>query len=144
MGNQELVMSAYVVQKLKGTDIMLNAYRNMIISRWARSYRFGNDYIKLADSDSYFEAYTLYISQVISSANTTVRIATLQDETDVALGFSVTRGDILDYVHVQKDFRKQGIGAFLVPKNIKVITHLTRTAIRLWGKVPDTIFNPFA
>lgn len=138
-----MTVAAYIVLKLAGNDPRLNPYRNMVMSRWSRSYRFGNDYIKLSDSTAYFAAYTVYISRIIGSAATTIRIAVLADEPDTALGFAVTRGNALDFVHVQKDFRNQGIGRFLVPDNIKVVTHLTRTGIRLWSKVPGAIFNPF-
>jgi GNAT superfamily N-acetyltransferase len=72
-----------------------------------------------------------------------VRLAVLSDDRDVVLGFSVSREDILDYVHVHKDMRKQGVATSLIPKDIKIITHLTKTALLVWPKYENITFNPF-
>ncbi len=118
---------------------------NLILSRWKRSLRYGNDYFKLAAPDPYFAAYDRYIGYLLGCDNCRVRLAVLSDAPDVVLGFSVARGSTLDYVHVQKDFRRQGIGKLLVPANIDTITHLTRTGLTIWGsKYPKWSFNPFA
>jgi GNAT superfamily N-acetyltransferase len=117
----------------------------MIFSKWLRSLRYGNDYFRLIDPDEYWKAYNAYIKSILMRGDTMVRIASLTEDADVALGFSVVRGAVLDYVHVHKDFRKKGIGRILVPKNIKVITHLTKTGLSIWGsKYPKWKFNPFA
>lgn len=121
-----------------------NEYRNYVMAKWMRSYRYGNDYIKLSDSDSYFEAYNSYINIVLMHPSAIVRIAALADDPDVALGFSVCRDTILDYVWVHKDNRKQGIGGFLVPPNIEAFTHLTRVGLKLWPlQLPGAKFKPF-
>ncbi len=109
-----------------------------------RSFRYGNDYMKLADSDSYYRSYEIYLTLLLYKPEAVVRLAVLTDDPDVALGFSVVRGPILDYVHVHKDFRKQGIGKKLVPNDIETITHLTKTGMKLWStKLPKATFDPF-
>lgn len=119
-------------------------YLNMILSKWLRSLKYGNDYFKLTESDSYFEHYNSFIRKLLSQPETEVRIAALSDDLDVALGWSVSRGSILDYVHVHTHMRKQGIGSALIPKGITSITHLTRVAMAIWqSKYPEFIFNPF-
>ncbi len=76
--------------------------------------------------------------------NTLVRVAVLSDDPDVALGFSVSEGHVLHYVHTQKDVFRQGIARSLVPFEVKVLTHLTKTGMMLWStKLPEAIFNPF-
>ncbi len=73
-----------------------------------------------------------------------MKLAVLTDDRDVVLGFSVSRGKVLDYVHVQKDLRKQGIGTALIPLGIDTITHLTKSALPIWGsKYGSWKFNPF-
>lgn len=137
------VIPTYVVFRYLGLTLP-RTYTNFVISRWSKSYRYGNDYIKLIDSDSYFATYTTYIMRLLTQRETMVRIACLADEPDTALGFSVTRGNILDYVHVHKDARKHGIGSLLIPDGIETITHLTKTGLKLWPtKMPKVIFDPF-
>ena len=120
------------------------AYRGMVFAKWLRSLRFGNDYFKLVDSACYYSAYHRYISNILGKLETVVTVAVLSDDKDVALGFSVSRGNILDYVHVHKDQRKQGIGTRLIPRGIDTITHLTRTGLSIWGsKYKAWKFDPF-
>lgn len=129
----------YPGQRLPGT------YIGLVYSRWLRSLRYGNDYFRLISSMDYYESYNRYISTVLARPDTIVRLATLAVDRDCVLGFSVARGQILEYVHVHKDQRLQGIARSLVPKNIEVVTHLTRTGLTIWAnKCPGWSFNPFA
>lgn len=119
-------------------------YRTLIFARWKRSLRHGNDYFRLVRPDAYYTAYERYIQQIMRDGRTAVRLAVLADDHDVVLGFSVVRENILDYVHVQADQRKQGIAKALVPVGIDTITHLTKFALPIWGsKYPGWAFNPF-
>jgi GNAT superfamily N-acetyltransferase len=123
----------------------LDPFLPLIFSKWLRSLRYGNDYFRLIKAQAYYTAYHRYIQAVLNAEATQVRLAALTDDPDVVLGFSVSRGPILDYVHVHKDQRLQGIGKALVPKDITTITCLTRTALAIWGtKYPKLEFNPFA
>lgn len=144
MGNKKEIACTYTIYAYPGVDFP-DQYKNFVRSKWIRSYRYGNDFIKLADADSYFATYTYYITTLILKPETIVRLALLTEDTDVALGFSVSRGNILDYIHVHKDYRKSGIGMKLLPKNIDTFTHLTKTGMKLWPtKMPQAKFNPFA
>ncbi len=141
-------MSSYSIIAFQGANVP-KEYINLIYSKWLRSLRFGNDFFKLADSDSYYDAYQNYIKVLLNKPNAMVRLAVLTDEKDVVLGFSVYRGYIsnivLDYVHVHKDHRKLGIGTRLLPHGVSTITHLTRTGLSIWGsKYGYWSFNPFA
>lgn len=145
MGHPQ-ALTSYTIYRYRGADLP-HQYFNYVFTKWSRSYRYGNDYIKLCDSDSYFAAYRNYIQALLRKPDTRVRIAGLTDDIDVVLGFSVIRGKVLDYVYVHRDFRNHGIGASLVdvpPDKIEVMTHLTRTALKIWPKkLPDAKFNPF-
>lgn len=121
----------------------LDPYRAFIYAKWLRSLRYGNEYFRLVEPMAFWQSYREYITAILNREDTDVRLAVLTDEPDVALGFSVSRGTILDYVYVQKDMRRLGIGASLVPKGIDTVTHLTRTGITWWSKTKDVIFNPF-
>ncbi len=146
MGNKEIKDAAYIVRAYTGPALP-REYLNYVLSRWMRGYRFGNDFIKLSDSDHYFNRYSFYIKQLLAKDDCIVRIASLADDFDVLLGFSVTRrhDELLDYVHVHKDYRRQGIGKFLTPPQALAFTHLTRVGMKLWPtKLPDAVFTPFA
>lgn len=146
MGHKEEQLASYQVL-LYQRDELPQIYVNFILSKWLRSYRYGNDYIKLIDSDCYYRGYQGYIKRLLNSQGR-IRLAVLSDDHDVALGFSliqsIPEGNILHYVYVHKDVRRQGIGKALVPIEIKEFTHLTKTGMKLWAtKMPEAIFNPF-
>lgn len=124
--------------------LLPDVYANFLRKGWLTSFRHGNDYMKLTDSESYYDAYGSYIAGVLNQGTTKVRLAVLSDDPDVALGFSVAAEDVLHYVYVGLDYRKQGIGRSLVPQGIREITHLTRIGLELWPKkLKHTIFQPF-
>ncbi len=119
-------------------------YLNLVRSRWMRSYRHTNDYMKLVDSAAYYCAYSVYVELILNRPNTIVRLALLEEDDDVALGFSVVEGNCLHYVEVPRVNRRQGIGRALVPEKIEWFTHLTKIGMRIWStKAPDAKLNPF-
>lgn len=141
---EEGLMSSYSVIAYRSRDLP-ESCRNLVFSKWLRSLRHGNDYFRLTDSHAYFKAYDRYIAKILGEIDTAVRLAVLSDDHDVVLGFSVSRANVLDYVHVHKDHRKMGIGTNLIPKGVDTITHVTRTGMSIWGsKYPRWKFNPFA
>lgn len=138
------VVSSYRVITYPGPELP-GTYRPMILSKWLRSLRFGNDMYRLIDTDAYYRVYHALIEKILAQPETTVMIAALSEDPDVVIGFSVSRGTILDYVHVPREQRQQKIGTSLVPEGIDTITHLTKTALSIWGsKYGSWKFNPFA
>ncbi len=137
-------MSSYRI-KAYAARLLAPEYKGLIYSKWLRSLRYGNDYFKLVDPDAYYRAYHKYITAVLAFSDSIVRLAVLADDPDVVLGFSVARGNILDYVHVHKHQRRQGIGTRLIPEGIDTISHVTKTGLSIWGsKYGHWLFNPFA
>lgn len=119
-------------------------YIGLVKIRWIRSYRRNNSFMELVDPIAYDFFYKPYVEGILHRPKTTVRLAVLGDDNDVTLGFSVTEGNILHYVEVKKDYRKQGLATSLVPDGIEWITHLTKTGMRIWSvKLPKAKFNPF-
>lgn len=141
-------MSNYKILTFPGTELP-KQYEALVYSKWLRSLRHGNDFFKLVVPAGYYEAYPQVIKRILDNASCQVRLAVLEDDADICLGFLVYRRaidhDILDYIHVQKDMRKQGVAAFLLPHHIKTITHLTKTALIIWNhpKYKHLVFNPF-
>lgn len=153
MGNQELEpggavpelenKSSYTILAYFGNTLP-EGYKNLVLSRWKRSFRRGNDYIKLAEPAHYHERYSLYLENILQRSMTIVRLAAITEEPDTILGFSISEDKVLHYVHVPRDYRGQGIGMALVPKTIDTISHLTRIGLSIWhSKLPHAKFKPF-
>lgn len=135
--------SSYKIVYCLGTELPVQ-YRGLIIARWSRSLRYGNDYFKLSEPKAYWAIYPKLIEYLLTRPNTIVRIAVLTDEPDTALGFSVTESDALHYVHVDNASRRNGIGKALVPQELTTVTHVTKLGVPFWSKVlPKATFNPF-
>lgn len=133
----------YSVVAYLGKELPEN-YRNLILSKWLRSLKFGNDFFRLVDNDAYFREYQKYIKLILERPHTVVRLAVLTTEPDTCLGFSVSEQDALCFVWVHKDNRKIGIGTSLTNFDFTTITHLTTNVLALWQKkYPKVIFNPF-
>lgn len=141
MGNFEKAIVE--VHKHEGKKLPVQ-YLNLVRSRWMRSYRRHNDFIKLIDAASYFGAYEPYVVGVLNRPTTIVRLAVLQEDRDVVLGFSVSQGSVLHYVDVPTPNRRQGIGKSLVPQEIGWFSHITRIGMKIWpSKFPNAKFSPF-
>jgi GNAT superfamily N-acetyltransferase len=120
------------------------AYKPLVFSKWLRSLRYGNDYFKLMEPVSYYHSYHLFIEKLLANPSSVVRLAVLQDDYDVVLGFSVCRANVVDYLHVQRDYRRKGIGTALVPADTAIVTHLTRNGMSFWAsRLPKAKFDPF-
>lgn len=149
MGAEDLEAGANGIEKSSYQVIVFpghalpEQYRNMVLSKWKRSLKYGNEYFKLCDADAFFKAYDRYIPLILSRPNSAVRIAVLSDARDVALGWSVVSGKTLHYVHVNHEQRNRGIAKSLVPA-FDTFTHLTKSGLRIWSsKFPSAVFNPF-
>ncbi len=136
-------MSSYAVVAIPGPSLPAD-YAGFVFSKWLRTLRHGNELFKIIDARNYYNAYHKLISTILARPETVVRLALLSDDRDVALGFSVCRDNVLDYVYVHKDQRRNGIGTSLVPRTIDTITHVTNTGLSIWGsKYGHVKLKPF-
>ena len=120
-------------------------YTNMILSKWKRTLRHGNDYFKLVESDHFYWAYDKYIDMLMHRTDAIIHLAILSDDADVVLGWSMARGTCLDYVWVDPLQRNEGIATALVPQTTQSFTHITKHALPIWTKkFSHCTFKPFA
>ncbi len=122
-------------------------YLPLVYSKWLRSLRHGNPVFGKVPSDVYYEKYHKFIEHLMLKPDAIIRLAVLSDDHDVVLGFSVTREDVLDYVHVHKDHRKIGVAIALIPNSVTTFSHLTLTWLKIWQtrlRYKSLKFNPFA
>ncbi len=137
---------SYSILVFKASELP-KSYFPLIYARWLRSFKHGNGTAKKISSKEYHEHWHHYITVLMGKPDSLVRMAVLSDDHDVVLGFSVSREDVLDYVHVHTDFRRIGIGKHLVPEKITTFTHLTAVGVIIWQKrkqYKEWKFNPFA
>lgn len=137
---------AYVITTYLGR-VLPHAYRNMLFSKWLRSLRYGNDAFGMILPKAYFSYHHLLIEALLEKPGTAVRIAALSDNLDVVLGFCVFRESVIDYVYVNRDMRRQGIGTALCPFHQPegiVFTHFTKTSLSITDrKFPLWWYNPY-
>lgn len=139
-------MSAYRVVTLSGSDPALGPYINLIYASWMKSLRYGNPWFKDIDSQAFYRVYETLIESILVRPETAVRLALLNDDPDICIGWSVSEGKTLHYVYVKGDIqaRRNGIGKSLVPEGIDTITHLTKDGRAIWKLKGKAIkFNPF-
>lgn len=120
-------------------------YRPMIFSKWLKSLRYGNPFFKDMDSKAYYDTFHEVIERILAAPKTLVTLAVLTDDNDIVLGFCVSRVPVLEYVHVHRDQRMQGIAKNIMPNEITHFTHMTKMGRILWQKKhKEWKFNPFA
>ena len=121
--------------------------KNLIIANFLNSLRYGNDLFKLIDNDAYYKAYGQYVEGLLNKINMRVNVALLDD--DSALGWCLydfqEPSDVLHYVWIKKEARRQGICKALLPESFDTFTHITNKGMNIWvNKYPESRFNPFA
>lgn len=84
-----------------------------IYATWRNSWYYGlkdkpKDSPKLA-----FIKQTVKIREILKDAST--RIACLQDDLSIIIGYVVFTGSNLDWIYVKKSYRNKGIGKLLMP-----------------------------
>lgn len=91
------------------------------------------------------EYYHKVLERFLDNPKVKITVACLKDDPQVILGYSVTRevkGQVvLDWVFTKKAWRNIGIGKSLVPSNLQVVTHMTKTGKGI--KPSNVIYNPF-
>ncbi len=121
-------------------------YEGYIFAHFMHSLRKGNELFKLVDKDAFYENYHRFIQNLLQRPEIQIRFAVLSDDPDVVLGFSLLEKNVIHYVFVAPDFRKQGIGkdlSLILSERFNYMTHLTNDALLIWPKYPSLTFNPF-
>lgn len=144
-----------VIRDYIETDKDLEGDTAFIYSTWLRGLYFGNswpkevfqdprapiDLYREIDADLFFNYYHEVIEKIISRKPTKISVCVLKEDEDVILGYSVSEPKILHWVFVKDAWRKLGIAKDLIPKDIQVITHLTKIGSLI--KPIQWKFNPW-
>jgi len=113
-----------------------------IFQTWLQGLYHGNSLFNLIDHDIYFTNYRKVIESLLKTAQ--VSVACLKDDPEIILGYSISQGTKLHWVHVKEAWRKIGIAKELLPPNFDTVTHVTTVGENiLKNKKSDIKFNPF-
>lgn len=115
---------------------------NFILATWLKGLRHGNDWFEMIDQECYYKSYHTIIMDILRNAK--ISVACLKEDPSVILAYSVTNGDVLHYIFCKDVWRGIGLSKDLIPKDLRVVTHLTKLGLSILRKnYPTAIFNPF-
>lgn len=113
-----------------------------IISTWLSGQYHGSPYWSQMPKETFYTEYTELINSILHNPNTIVNIATLDDDPNTLLGFSVFSGTTLHWIYTKKDYRSNGIMNLLMPKNVTTVSSTTLPGASITRK-KKLVFNPF-
>jgi len=112
-----------------------------LVSTWRNALMYSSPTFQYVKKESLINNYTPVIQKMLSKYE--VRVACLQSDPDIILGYSVSSGDTLHFVYIKKAWRNQGICNMLLGStDFKNITHITKTGLALAQK-RGWAFDPF-
>lgn len=132
---------------------------NFIIATWLRGLYYGNswqqntdpikgapiDFFSSINKDEFMNNYHKIVDIILKRQSTEVKIASLSDDPDVIVGYSVNEiikdKSCMHWIFVKDEWRRNGISKMLVPTDLEVITHFSRLGMSL--KAKHVQFNPF-
>jgi hypothetical protein len=112
---------------------------NFIRRTWLLGLFYGSEFYSQIRNKIYFDNQKIVVEALIKTSD--VLVACLNDDPEVILGYSVTQGPTLHWVHVKSYFRKNGIAKTLIPQEIKQVTFLTKIGKAIKPKTWE--FNPY-
>lgn len=131
--------SLYTIRSPNPDDI------NFILATWLRGLYYGDSWFTQVPKHIFMENYKKMATSILMSPGVKVKVACLNDDPSVIIGYSVVTADdeAVVWVFVKTVFRKQGVGRSLVPKAPKHVTLLTKLGKTLLPKLSNATFNPW-
>lgn len=115
-----------------------------VVDTWLKHYHdHGVGMVRGMPRGEFFRRWRSVVVEILKTAD--VRVACLDDDDDIILGFAVLSthcgARVLHWVHVREDWRRKGLGAQLLAgleRASVLYTHRTRTVVDLSeaGKIP--------
>lgn len=112
-----------------------------LVSTWRNALLYSSPTFQHVKKESLIKHYTPVILGLLNKSD--VRVACLDSDPDIIIGYAVTIGSTLHFVYVKKAWRNQGICTILLGETkYKHLTHLTKTGLALAQK-RGWEFDPF-
>lgn len=99
---------------------------DLIYSTWIRPLYHDSDENSDIDRDVFVKATRKRIASILSRPSVSIKIACLNDDPDVIIGYSVIEWRKLWWVYVKKAWREMGIAKRLIPDSVNSCGPLTR------------------
>ena len=115
---------------MKDSLINIRPYKqedyNFILSTWLKGFYYGNKNKFKKSKDAVMNETHAIVDAILKDTTTLIKVATLKDEEDIILGYSISGPEVLHWVFVKSDWRRFGIGKKLIPSDAKYHTFTTR------------------
>jgi len=122
---------------------MVEEDRNFIFASWLRGLYYGDSWLSEVPKAIFMAHYHKVIDFILAKPATIVKIACLQEDPSVILGYAVMSDVAIHWVFVKKNWRKIGIAKDLTPSNLTTATHSTKVGMSIM-KRKNWVYNPFA
>lgn len=121
------------------------ADKNFILATFLRGVYYGNNWFSQIRKDIFMDSYKRIAESALDSGRLAVKVACLQEDPDIIIGYSILSADYqaVAWVYVKKAWRLKGIARSLIPKHPTYVTHLSRLGQELMTKIPAALYNPF-
>lgn len=117
---------------------------NFIMSTCLKSLWHGNDWFQQIDWEIFYPAYKRVIQHLMAKPEVVMKIACLQEDPFVILGFCMYERKIVHGIFCKTAWRGINLSVDLLPQNFEFVTHLTVPLKSfLKNKYPKVKFNPF-
>ncbi len=113
---------------------------NFMLSTMLKGLYYGSKFWAEVDQEAFFSNYEPFIKQLMLKCD--IKIACLDDDKDVILGWSMFKESVLHFLFVKKSYRNVGVGKLLYPNGITCVSHITDQGNAIRKKL-GLKFNPF-
>ena len=113
---------------------------NFLLSTCLKGLYYGSKFFAEIDQDAFFKNYEPFLKTLM--LKDTIKVACLDDDPDVILGWVMYHNQTLDFIFVKKSYRKLGIAKLLCPSGITTVSHITDMGNSVRKKM-GLRFNPF-
>ncbi len=119
---------------------------NFIFATFLRGLYYGDSWFSQMPKAVFMDNYHKVVQHLLLNEDTKVTVACLNDDPNIILAYVITSvdGATLHWAFCKKAWRSIGIIKDLTPKNLKQVTHLTKTGLSIIKKHEEVTFNPFA
>jgi len=125
----------FTIRNAEPTDM------NLIISTYLKGAKYGSDYFKAIDEETFYQNYGSFVENRVRNAN--VIVCCLEEDADVIVGYLVHRGPVIDWLYVKTAFRRQGVANSLLKLIEPAYTTGYSKAGAAIAKKKKVIMNPW-
>lgn len=101
--------------------------KNCIYALWRNSSFYSNNTKRYGPATTHTikikKQQTERIRKILQNAQ--VRVACLEDDPNIIIGYVVYTRDHLDWIYIKPDYRRQGIASMITPRDIETFTDET-------------------